>query len=78
MNNDLKSRIELCKTGKQVLKILKENGINILKDDSDEVGTFSVWIDEYTRIYKPMHRNMVVQMWRKVSMNYSGIPVYFE
>ena len=77
MNEEIKKKIEQCKTRKQVMEILKQNNIKIVRDDSDDVGSFSVWIDEFTRIYKPIHRNMKVQTWRKVDMNYSGVPVFF-
>ena len=77
LSEEIKQQIESCKTKKQVMEILKRNNIKIIRDNSDEVGCFSVWIDELTRIYKPMHRNMKVQTWRTVSMSYSGVPVFF-
>ena len=77
MNEEIKKKIEQYKTRKQVMEILKQNNIRIIRDNSEEVGCFSVWIDEFTRIYKPIHRNMKVQTWRKVDMNYSGVPVFF-
>lgn len=78
MNEGIEKKIEHCKTKKQVMEILKQNNIKIIRDNSDDVGCFSVWIDEFTRIYKPLHRNMKVQTWRKVDMNYSGVPVCFK
>ena len=78
LSEEIKQQIEKCKTKKQVMEILKRNNIKIIRDNSDEVGCFSVWIDELTRIYKPMHRNMRVQTWQKVNMNYSGVPVFFR
>lgn len=77
MNGEIKNQIEKCKTKKQVMEILRKNHIDILRDNSEEVGSFSIWIDEFTRIYKPLHRNMKVQTWRKIDMNYSGVPVFF-
>jgi len=77
LSEEIKQQIESCKTKKQVMEILKRNNIKIIRDNSDEVGCFSVWIDELTRIYKPMHRNMKVQTWRTISMSYSGVPVFF-
>ena len=77
MNEEIKKKIEQCKTRKQVMEILKQNNIRIIRDNSEEVGCFSVWIDEFTRIYKPLHMNMKVQAWSKVDMNYSGVPVFF-
>ena len=41
-----------CRTNKQVLDLIKRNGYKVVKDTSEDVGTFSVWIDELTRIYK--------------------------
>ena len=77
MTPEIKAQIEKCKTKKQVMKVLDKYNIPIIRDNSEEVGCFSIWIDEYTRIYKPLHRNMTVQKWRKVNMEYSGIPVFF-
>ena len=77
LTDEIKKQIESCKTKKQVMEILKRNNIKIIRDNSDEVGCFSVWIDELTRIYKPMHRNMKVQTWKIISMSYSGVPVFF-
>ena len=77
LTDEIKRQIESCKTKKQVMEILKRNNIKIIRDNSDEVGCFSVWIDELTRIYKPMHRNMKVQTWKIISMSYSGVPVFF-
>ena len=77
MDDNLKALIEQCTTKKQAMKILKENHIDIIKDDSEEVGGFSVWIDELTRIYKPVRGKMKVQRWYKTEFKYSGIPVFF-
>ena len=78
MDKTIKNQIEKCKTKKQVMEILKRNNIKIIKDDSDDVGCFSIWIDELTRIYKPIRNNMKVQCWRKIEMNYSGVPTFFQ
>lgn len=78
MNGKIKEQIEQCKTKKQVIEILKKNNIQIVKDNSDEVGCFSVWLDDFTRIYKPVRGNMKVQKWRRVDMNYSGVPTFFS
>lgn len=78
INQELKKKIESCKTGKQVMKILEKNGLRISRNDTDEVGCFSVWLDEFTRIYKPVRGNMKVQKWEKVDMVYSGIPTFFD
>jgi len=77
MTDAVKNEIEKCRTKKQVMDILRKNHTNVIRDTSDEVGCFSVWVDETTRIYKPKGRNMTVQKWNKVNMSYSGIPVFF-
>jgi len=78
MNGKIKEQIEQCKTKRQVIEILKKNNIQVVRDNSDEVGCFSVWLDDFTRIYKPVMGNMKVQKWRKVDMNYSGVPTFFS
>lgn len=78
MNGKIKEQIEQCKTKRQVMEILKKNNIQVVRDNSDEVGCFSVWLDDFTRIYKPVRGNMKVQKWRKVDMNYSGVPTFFS
>lgn len=78
MKTEIKDQIERCKTKKQVMEILKKNDIRVIRDNSDEVGCFSIWIDELTRIYKPVKRNMKVQSWKKINMNYSGVPTFFQ
>ena len=76
--DNLKAKINQCRTKAQVLKVLKENDLQIIRDDSEEVGCFSVWIDDLTRIYKPHKREfMKLQKWQKVKLQYSGIPVFF-
>lgn len=78
MREEMVSKINQCSTGDQVRRVLKENGIRIIRDDSKEVGCFSIWIDETTRIYKPHKRKfMKLQKWQKVNYQYSGIPVFF-
>lgn len=74
----LKEKIERCTTRKQVMKVLAENNLKVYKDTTDEMGRFSIWIDELTRIYQPYgQRNMKVQKWKKVDVYYSGIPTFF-
>lgn len=71
-------RIESCKTVKEVRKVLKDDGISIHHDDSDEVGCFSIWTDEATRIYRRNKREgFIVQGHFLATMEYSGIPVFF-
>ena len=74
---NLKEEIGKCKTKKQVLTVLKKYGRHIERDDSDEVGCFSVWIDNLTRIYKNYRGEFIYQEWTPCKMNYSGIPVFF-
>ena len=77
MDAKLKAKIEKCTTGKQVMRILTANGIRIVRETTNEVGCFSVWIDRFTRIYKPHRRKyMAVQVWRPVDMTYSGAPMF--
>lgn len=74
----IRSEIEKCKTPKQVYAVLAKDGITIWRDDSDEIGTFSIWLDDTTRIYKPHNRKtMIYQTWKKININYSGIPTFF-
>lgn len=77
LKSSIKNEIEKCKTGKQVLAILKRNEIKIIRDDSEDVGCFSIWIDPLIRIYKPRRGSMKVQKWEKVTLKYSGIPTFF-
>ena len=78
MNKNLKEKIEKCTTGKQVKNILAKNNIAISRDDSAEMNSFSVWIDDTTRIYKPYKgKYMIVQEWKKIDVYYSGIPTFF-
>ncbi|MBR1561214.1 MAG: hypothetical protein IJ646_13335 [Clostridia bacterium] len=58
--------------------LLDINCIKVVRNDSEEVGCFSIWLDDTTRIYKPhKSKTMKVQNHSKVEMKYSGIPVYF-
>ena len=78
LHPNMVKQIEACKTGRQVYDLLDVNCFKVFRNDSDEVGCFSVWLDETTRIYKPCNsRTMKVQNYRKIKMEYSGIPVYF-
>lgn len=77
MTEELIREIESYRTAKQVLKALEKNKIEVIRDDTDEVGCFSIWIDETTRIYKPIRSNMKVQKWQKTKVFWSGIPTFF-
>ena len=76
MTDRLKAEIESCRTPGQVRKVLARHNLKVVKDTSPEVGTFSVWIDDTTRIYKSGKR-FIVQKWRPVTLNYSGTPTFF-
>lgn len=73
---DFKTTIENCKSKKQVLQAIKKYGYTIARDTSNELGVFSVWLDDTTRIYKSS-RGYVFQKWQKVQAKYSGIPTFF-
>ena len=75
---NLKNDIEKCKTEKQLYKILDKYNLKVIRDDSIEVGCFSVWLDSFTRIYKPCNSKfMKLQRWSKCKFEYSGTPVFF-
>ena len=75
---NLQELLRTCKTDKQAREIIKRTGLTIIKDDTEDIGGFSVWVDDYTRIYKThMTKEYIVQTWHKVSMTYSGIPTFF-
>jgi len=78
ITEDIRRKIEKCTTPKQVKKILDAYNIQIVKDNTEDHGAFSIWVDELTRIYKP-HKSkyMKVQRWYKTKMEYSGIPTFF-
>lgn len=73
----LKPIIAACKSDKQVLTAIKKAGYTVVKDDTQELGSFSIWIDDLTRIYKKRNKEYVLQTWQKVKMEYSGIPTFF-
>lgn len=73
---DFKTTIENCKSNKQVLQAIKKYGYTITRDTSNDLGVFSVWLDDTTRIYKSS-RGYVLQKWQKVQIKYSGIPTFF-
>lgn len=76
--DNFKAEIENCRTAKQVDKILCKYGRRIIKDDSEEIGAYSVWISETERIYKPIRsKTMTYQLWNRIKMEYSGIPTFF-
>ena len=75
----LKNTLATCKTDKQALKAIKDNGFKVVKDDSIEIGSFSVWLDDTTRIYKPYKRKeYILQKWQRWQVKYSGIPTFFS
>ena len=83
MDAKLKEKIERCTTERQVRRVLMENKIRIIRDDTEDMGGFSVWIDDTTRIYHPHRRagkrkvNMVVQKWQRGGKyTYSGAPMF--
>ena len=79
MTNELKNKIENCTTEKQLKAVLKKSKLKITGDDTEEVGCFSIWVGENTRIYKPCRsKRFIVQKWTKTRFQYSGIPVFFE
>lgn len=74
----VRREIEKCTTPKQVKKILDANNIQIIRDNSAEHNSYSVWVDKFTRIYKPYKSNyMKVQRWHEATFKYSGIPTFF-
>jgi hypothetical protein len=74
----LKADVEKCRNRAEVEKVIKKYGFTIQRDDSQEVGCFSVWLGDTIRIYKPSHgKKMIFQRWAKTSFKYSGIPVFF-
>lgn len=72
-----KQMISKCKTNKQVIKVIKDAGYEIVKDDSEELGTFSVWLSDTLRIYRTLRKEYVVQKWKHVEVKYSEIPTFF-
>ena len=50
MDKKLIEKIEKCTTERMVRRVLIENKIRIIRDDTEEMGRFSVWIDSTTRI----------------------------
>jgi hypothetical protein len=74
----LKNTLATCKTDKQALKAIKDNGFKVVKDDSIELGSFSVWLDDTTRIYKTLRKEYILQKWERVQVKYSGIPTFFS
>ena len=74
----LKNTLATCKTDKQALKAIKDNGFKVAKDDSIKLGSFSVWLDDTTRIYKTLRKEYILQKWERVQVKYSGIPTFFS
>lgn len=78
MNENIIRDIENCTTEKQVLNLLRRHNVSILRNDTEDAGYVTIWVDELTRIYQPhKSRTMKVQRFQKVKMEYSGIPVFF-
>ena len=78
MTDILKKKIEACTTRKQLENVLKAEGLKITKDTSTDKN-LSVWINEFTRIYKPYRsKTLKIQTWEKVEFKYSGIPTFFS
>lgn len=74
----LKDTLKTCKTDKQVLKAIADTGLKVAKDDTSEIGSFSVWLDDTTRIYKTLRKEYILQKWERVQVKYSGIPTFFS
>ena len=70
---DFKTTIENCKSNKQVLQAIKKYGYTITRDTSDDLGVFSVWLDDTTRIYES-RRGYVLQKWQKYKLNIVAYP----
>ncbi|MGL6174894.1 MAG: hypothetical protein ACRC1P_09855 [Cellulosilyticaceae bacterium] len=65
--NKLRELLASCKTQKQVLKMLKDNGIKIHKDNTKSDGYFNIWLDDTTRIYyRKMTKSFKLQLWNKI------------
>ena len=74
----LRELLRDCKTDKQARSAIGKAGYKIVRDDTADIGSFSVWIDNRTRIYKThLTREYILQKWHKVKVSYSGIPVFF-
>lgn len=69
--------IAACKTDNQVLKAVAAAGYTVKKDDSQDIGFFSIWLSDTLRIYKRRKQEYILQQWEKVSIEYSGIPTFF-
>ena len=73
-----KNEVEACKTRTELMKVLKKYKREVIRDNSKEVGCFSIWIDDTTRIYQCKRgQRMTLQTWKRVKMEYSGIPTFF-
>ena len=71
-------KIEACTTPNQVFSLLNKHNITIDHDDTSDVGCFSIWLDDTTRIYKPLGRKtMRYQTWQRFTPTYSGVTVFF-
>lgn len=66
-----------CKTDKQTLKAIAASGYTIERNDTNEVGSFSVWLDSLTRVYKThITKEYKLQHWQPVTIEYSGAPMF--
>lgn len=62
----LKELLSACKTGKQVLKMLKDNGVEVYKDKTKSDGYFNIWLDDATRIYYvKATKSFKLQLWNR-------------
>lgn len=76
---NLKKALESCRTDKAARETIKKYGYKIIKDNTKELNSFSVWIDETTRIYKPhREKRYILQKWQKIKIQYSGTPTFFS
>lgn len=75
---DIKTALSKCKTDKQAIKAIHDAGYAIIRDDTAEMGCFSVWLDELTRVYKNPRKDYIFQKWQRVKLKYSGIPTFFS
>ena len=71
-----RARVERCKTPEQVRALLDSWEIPIKRETTEEVGRFSIWINDAFRIYQNYAGQMICQKWQEVDMTYSGAPMY--
>ena len=73
---NLKAALTKCRSDKQAREAIRRAGYSIIRDDTADIGSFSVWLDDTTRIYKS-RKEYILQKWQAVEFKYSGIPVFF-